>query len=83
MGQWVGALFMQNGRLLLQLIQKNTVEMQEDFLRKFCSVCYTYRHSGSLKILDNISVIHSTKVRKNMIPIHLLAFHPLQALGVH
>ena len=37
--------------------------------------------SGSLKILDNISVIIRTKVRKNMIPIHLLAFHPLQALG--
>ena len=41
----------------------------------------TYRHSGSLKILENISVILSTKVRKNVIPIHLLAFHPLQALG--
>ena len=37
--------------------------------------------SGSLKILDNISVILSRKVRKNMILIHLLAFHPLQALG--
>ena len=37
--------------------------------------------SGSLKILDNVSVILSTKVRKNMIPIHLVAFHPLQALG--
>ena len=37
--------------------------------------------SGSLKILDNISVILSTKVRKNMILIHLLVFVPLQALG--
>ena len=34
-------LFIKNGRLPLQLIKKNTVEMQEDFLRKFCScVCY-------------------------------------------
>ena len=73
-------LFIKNGRLPLQLIKKNTVEMQEDFLRKFCS-CVCYFISGSLKILDNISVILSTKVRKNMIPIHLLAFHPLQALG--
>ena len=34
-------LFIKNGRLPLQLIKKKTVEMQEDFLRKFCScVCY-------------------------------------------
>ena len=34
-------LFIKNGRLPLQLIKKYTVEMQEDFLRKFCScVCY-------------------------------------------
>ena len=34
-------LFIKNGRLPLQLIKKITVEMQEDFLRKFCScVCY-------------------------------------------
>ena len=34
-------LFIKNGRLPLQLIKTNTVEMQEDFLRKFCScVCY-------------------------------------------
>ena len=35
-------LFIRNGRLPLQLIfKKNTVEMQEDFLRKFSScVCY-------------------------------------------
>ena len=35
-------LFIKNGRLPLQLIKKkNTVEMQEDFLRKFFScVCY-------------------------------------------
>ena len=34
-------LFAKNGRLPLQLIKKNTVEMQKDFLRKFCScVCY-------------------------------------------
>ena len=34
-------LFIKNGPLPLQLIKKNTVEMQEDFLRKFCScVCY-------------------------------------------
>ena len=34
-------LFIKNGRLPLQLIKKNTVEMQEDFLKKFCSyVCY-------------------------------------------
>ena len=75
-------LFIKNGRLPLQLIKKNTVEMQEDFPKKFCScVCYLTDISGSLKILDNVSVILSTKVRKNMIPIHLLAFHPLQALG--
>ena len=72
-------LFIKNGRLPFQLIKKNTVEMQEDFLRKFCS-CLCYLQS-QLKILDNISVIRSTKVRRNMIPIHLLAFHPLQALG--
>ena len=76
-------LFIKNGRLPLQLIKKNTVEMQEDFLRKFCScVCYLQTDkSGSLKTLDNISVILSTKVRKIMIPIHLLAFHLLQTLG--
>ena len=48
-GQWVGGsfhakvlvLFIKNGRLPLQLIKKDTVELQEDFLRKFCScVCY-------------------------------------------
>ena len=73
-------LFIKNGHLPLQLIKKNTVEMQEDFLKKFCSyVCYFTDISGSLKILDNISVILSTKVRK--ITIHLLAFHPLQTLG--
>ena len=34
-------LFIKNGPLPLQLIKKNMVEMQEDFLRKFCScVCY-------------------------------------------
>ena len=34
-------LFIKNGRLPLQLIKKKPVEMQEDFLRKFCScVCY-------------------------------------------
>ena len=34
-------LFIRIGRLPLQLIKENTVEMQEDFLRKFCScVCY-------------------------------------------
>ena len=33
-------LFIKNGRVLLQLIKKNTVEMQEDFLRKFCSCVY-------------------------------------------
>ena len=34
-------LFIKNGRLPLQLIEKNTVEMQKDFLRKFCCcVCY-------------------------------------------
>ena len=77
-------LFIKNGRLPLQLIKKNTVEMQEDFLRKFCGcVCSVTDISGSLTILDNISVILSTKVRKNMIPIHLLAFHHLQALGAH
>ena len=36
-------LFIKNGRLPLQLIQKkNTVEMQEDFLRKFCSCVFFY-----------------------------------------
>ena len=53
MGQWIGAsfhakvlvLFIKNGRLPLQLIKKNTVEMQEDFLRKVCSFFFvTYRH---------------------------------------
>ena len=34
-------LFLKNGRLPLQLIKKIMVEMQKDFLRKFCScVCY-------------------------------------------
>ena len=34
-------LFIKNGRLPLQLIEKNRVEMQKDFLRKFCGcVCY-------------------------------------------
>ena len=34
-------LFIKNSRLRLQLIKKNTVEMQEDFLRKVCGcVCY-------------------------------------------
>ena len=34
-------LFIKNGRLPLQLIKKKPVEMQEDFLRKFCGcVCY-------------------------------------------
>ena len=34
-------MFIKNGRLPVQLIKKNAVEMQEDFLRKFCScVCY-------------------------------------------
>ena len=34
-------LFIKNGRLSVQLIKKNAVEMQEDFLRKLCScVCY-------------------------------------------
>ena len=34
-------LFIKNGRLPLELIEKNTVEMQEDFLKKVCScVCY-------------------------------------------
>ena len=34
-------LFIKNGRLPLELIKKHTVDMQEDFLRKFCScVCY-------------------------------------------
>ena len=34
-------LFIKNGRLPLQLIKKNTAEMQEDFLRMFCS-CVGY-----------------------------------------
>ena len=34
-------LFVKNGRLPLQLINKNKVEMQKDFLRKFCS-CVRY-----------------------------------------
>ena len=39
-------LFIKNGRLPLQLIKKNTVEMQEDFLRKFCGcVCYFKRRN--------------------------------------
>ena len=34
-------LFIKNGYLPLHLIEKYTVEMQEDFLRKFCSFgCY-------------------------------------------
>ena len=36
-------LFVKNGRLPLQLIKKNTVEMQEDFL-SFVVVFVTYRH---------------------------------------
>ena len=34
-------LFIKNGRLPLQLIKKNTVEMQEDFVITFCS-CFCY-----------------------------------------
>ena len=76
-------LFIKNGRLPLQLIEKkqyggNAGGLSENVLQ-LCLLLTDI--SGSLKILDNIGVILSTKVRKNMIPILLLAFHPLQALG--
>ena len=76
-------LFIKNGRLPLQLIKKKIPwKCRRTFCESFVVVFVTYRHKWrSLKILDNISVILSTKVRKNMIQIHLLAFHPLQALG--
>ena len=74
-------LFIKNGRLPLQLIRKkyggNAGGLSENVLQLCLSLTDV---SGSLKIVDNI-VILSTKVRKNMIPIHLLAFHHLQALG--
>ena len=90
MGQRVGALFMQrfwfclskNGRLPLQLIKKKYGGNAGGLSEKVLQLCLLLTDiSGSLKILDNISVILSTKVRKNMIQIHLLDFHPLQALG--
>ena len=37
-------LFIKNGRLPLQLIQKNTVEMEEEFWESFVVVFVTYRH---------------------------------------
>ena len=50
MGQWVGALFTQRFGSVCQkwslsslTDQKNTVEMQEDVLRKFVAVFVTYR----------------------------------------
>ena len=74
-------LFIKNGRLPLQLI-KNYGGNAGGLSEKVLQLCLLLTDiSGSLEILDNISVILSTKVRKNMIPIHLLAFHPLQALG--
>ena len=42
-------------------------------------LCLSLRDSDSLKILDNISVLISTK--KNMIPIAFLVFHLVQTLG--
>ena len=75
-------LFIKNGRLPLQLIKKKCGGNAGGLSEKVLLLCLLLTDiSGSLKILDNISVILSTKVRKNMIPIHLLAFHPLQALG--
>ena len=75
-------LFIKNGRLPLQLIRKKYGGNAGGLSEKVLQLCLSLTDiSGSLKILDNISVILSTKVRKNMIPIHLLAFHHLQALG--
>ena len=76
-------LFIKNGRLPLQLVFEkkyggNAGGLSEEVLQ-LCLLLTDI--SGSLKILDNITVILSTKVRKNMIPIHLLAFHPQQALS--
>ena len=75
-------LFIKNGRLPLQLIRKKYGGNAGGLSEKVLQLCLLLTDiSGSLKILDNISVILSRKVRKNVIPIHLLAFHPLQALG--
>ena len=75
-------LFIKNGRLPLQLIKKKYGGNAGGLSEKVLQLCLLLTDiSGSLKILDNISVILSTKVRKNMIQIHLLDFHPLQALG--
>ena len=79
----VMVLFVKNGRFPLQLIKKKYGGNAGGLSEKVLWLCLLLTDiSGSLKILDNISaLILSTKVRKNMIPIHLLAFHPLQALG--
>ena len=75
-------LFIKNGRLPLQLIKKEYGGNAGGLSEKVFQLCLLLTDiSGSLKILDNISVYLSTKVRKNMIQIHLLAFHPLQTLG--
>ena len=75
-------LFIKNGRLPLQLIKKKNGGNAGGVSEKVLQLCLLLTDiSGSLKILDNISVILSTKVRKNMIQIHLLAFHPLQTPG--
>ena len=89
-GQWVGALFMQRFWFCLS---KMFACLSNSSKEKYCGnagglsekvlwLCLLLTDiSGPLKILDNISIVLSTKARKDMIPIHLLAFHPLQALG--
>ena len=89
-GQWVGALFMQRFWFYLSKM----VACLSNWLKKKYGgnagglsenvlwLCLLLADiSGSLKILDNIGVILSTKVRKKIMLILLLAFHLLQALG--
>ena len=75
-------LSMKNGRLPLQLIKKKYGGNAGGLSKKVLSLCLLLTGiSGSLKILDNVSVILSTKVRKKYDTDTFLSFHPLQALG--
>ena len=75
-------LFIKNGRLPLQLIERKYGGNAGGLSENVLWLCLLLADiSGSLKILDNIGVILSTKVRKNIMLILLLGFHLLQALG--
>ena len=75
-------LFIKNGRLPLQLIEKKYGGNAGGLSEKVLQLCLLLTDiNGSLKILDNITGNSQYESTKNMIPIHLLAFHLLQALG--